>query len=123
MASPVIKLPTSIIMVALTGCQTYGDQTAHPALLIDRSVQSQQELRTVISARLPGTASIAEDIFADRSRAVFEVGHRAGSGAVEALLSPIGVTLIKRGEKCLLRFAERDEITLQHAQCTLARSR
>lgn len=118
-----IRAPFYIIMAALSGCQTYGDQAAHPALLADRSEQAQQELRAVISARLPGTTLIAEDIFAHRSRAVFEVGHKATSGVVEALSRPVEVMLIKRGEQCFLRFAERDEIALQHVQCAPAQPR
>lgn len=108
----------TLAAILLAGCQTYSGLAAQPALIIDRSADTQQELQAVISAHLPGDTVIAETIFAERSVAVFDVGYRPPQPSSQAIQPPVKIRLLQRGTQCLLRFADNKEVVLQHARCT-----
>lgn len=86
-------------------------------MISDRTARAQQELRTAISARLPGETLIAEDIFAEKPLALFEMGFNKRQLTPQTLVPPVKIMLIKRGPTCLLRFPDQHETTLKHVRC------
>lgn len=78
---------------------------------------AQQELREVLSARLPGNTVIADDIFSASSVALFEVGFSAHPLNSQALMPPLRVQLLRREQTCLLRFNPQEEVALEQVHC------
>lgn len=112
-----VGIATFTLAGVLAGCQTHAGHPAQPARLVERSAQTQQELQVAINARLPGTTVIAEDLFAMQSVALFDVNHDPAQSGSAVLPQPVRIRLIKRGQSCLLQFADGEEVLLQHARC------